>query len=608
MIRKYFAQNRNKRNANNIQNSFSIFRFRTYRSLFFYRLGIIILLFVLLFFFVYSSYSLRFRNHTYDHIKSTMELYNDQSTQNLKNVTTYLIENSYLNTDITSINVTQDINQQYTHAARIKQLLSYTLDSFSQIDGIFFYSPVKDIFIKQTHSGQEKQMDNLNCSAFILNTLRTHKNNKSFKELEVTKWHIVEINNTHFIIRYIKINNSYSGAWVNVDTFFSSFDYFTKLDASLLYIDEDGHALNDSRFFDYQFPSKSKLKDSSIIKDENGVKYLAISQELGYCDYYIMALIPFKNINKQLFPLYSMLAILILILVALSMSMMLTAYRLINLPLNLLKPVIHSLRNGEFDSKIPAENYFRETQDLINTLNDMIERIQDLRINIYEEKILKKEIELQYLKSQVSPHFLINCLNTIFVLSNNLANQDLMYKIIHTLSNHLRYTLSNKTSTSLKEEIKFVENYILLMQHRFPDCIDYQIDISKEIEDATVFPLILLMLTENSINSNVVMGESFSIYIKAYSYDSDEKKRVHIQHIDSGTGFNEQKLDIFNHITQYPKLRKSGHNIGIYNTVMRLKLVLGDSASIQFSNEPGLGARVDIDIPYVAYVSEDPQE
>jgi sensor histidine kinase YesM len=179
-----------------------------------------------------------------------------------------------------------------------------------------------------------------------------------------------------------------------------------------------------------------------------------------------------------------------------------------------------------------------------------------------------------------------------------------MYKIIQTLSNHLRYTLSNKTETSLKEEINFVENYIILMQYRFPDCITYQIDVVKEIEDASVFPLILLMLTENSINSNVIMGESFSIQIKAYSYDADGERRIHLQHIDSGPGFNEQRLDIFNHIIQYPKLRKDGHNIGIYNTVMRLKLVLGETASISFSNEPGLGARVDIDFPYVAYKTE----
>lgn len=587
-----------------MHNACKILKFRTFRAMFLVRLGILILLFILLFSGVYSFYSSRFRNQTYDHIKSTMELYNDQSTQNLKNVTTYLIENSYLNTDISSINVTQDNNQLYTHATRIKQLLSYTLDSFSQIDGIFFYSPIKDIFIQQSNGNQEKQINNLNCSALIINTLRTHRYNMSFDELEVTKWHIVEINKTYFITRYIKINGSYSGAWVNVDNFFSSFDYFTKLNASLLYIDEGGHALNDNRFSDHLFSPKDTIKTSSSITDENGTKYLAISQELRYCDYYIMALIPMKNINKQLYPLYSMLTAAIIIFIIFTLSMIITVSRLLNTPLNLLKPVMQSLRKGEFDSPIPAENYYKETQDLIDTLNDMIGKIQNLRINIYEEKILKKEIELQYLKSQVSPHFLINCLNTIFVLSNNPANQDLMYKIIQTLSNHLRYTLSNKTDTSLKEEISFVENYIILMQYRFPDCITYQIDVAKEIEDASVFPLILLMLTENTINSNVIMGESFSIEIKAYSYEADGESRIHLQHIDSGPGFHEQKLDIFNHIIQYPKLRKDGHNIGIYNTVMRLKLVLSDSASISFSNEPGLGARIDIDFPYVAYKPE----
>lgn len=113
------------------------------------------------------------------------------------------------------------------------------------------------------------------------------------------------------------------------------------------------------------------------------------------------------------------------------------------------------------------------------------------------------------------------------------------------------------------------------------------------------------MLTENSIKINVIMGEPFLVRICGSIYAKDEQKRIHLIHIDSGKGFNENYLEIYNHITEHPEITKKGKSIGLYNTAMRLKLIFGSSASICFSNEPGMGARIDIDIPYIPYQQEE---
>ena len=120
--------------------------------------------------------------------------------------------------------------------------------------------------------------------------------------------------------------------------------------------------------------------------------------------------------------------------------------------------------------------------------------------------------------------------------------------------------------------------------------------------------MLLLMLTENSIKANVVMGEPFHIYIQGHWYEKDGQPRIHLSHIDSGTGFDEQSLALYNHITDYTEVQKNGYGIGIYNTVMRLRLMFGDMASIFFSNEPGLGARIDIDIPFISDPKTDAEQ
>lgn len=81
--------------------------------------------------------------------------------------------------------------------------------------------------------------------------------------------------------------------------------------------------------------------------------------------------------------------------------------------------------------------------------------------------------------------------------------------------------------------------------------------------------------------------------------------KIHITHIDSGTGFDEKSLRTYNHILDHPEVRKNGYSIGIYNIASRLRLTLGENSTIVFSNELGKGARIDIIFPYVRYRSAD---
>ena len=124
------------------------------------------------------------------------------------------------------------------------------------------------------------------------------------------------------------------------------------------------------------------------------------------------------------------------------------------------------------------------------------------------------------------------------------------------------------------------------------------------MRDAQVFPLLILMLTENSIKANMVMGEPFFIRIEAFSFRKEDTDFVHIIHVDSGTGFDEESLQLYNHILEHPELRKQGNSIGIFNIVKRMKLAMGEGAQIIFSNEQGMGARVDMVFPYVPCTCE----
>ena len=100
--------------------------------------------------------------------------------------------------------------------------------------------------------------------------------------------------------------------------------------------------------------------------------------------------------------------------------------------------------------------------------------------------------------------------------------------------------------TAKEEEIEQTKNYLLLTSLRFPGSLTYSVSPAPELLQAKVFPLMLLMLTENSIKANLVMGEAFHIDISGQMYEEAGLMRVHLTHIDSGTGFSEENLLLYN--------------------------------------------------------------
>ncbi len=128
-----------------------------------------------------------------------------------------------------------------------------------------------------------------------------------------------------------------------------------------------------------------------------------------------------------------------------------------------------------------------------------IQREERLRSE-FEIKI--HELENSALRTQMNPHFIFNCLNTInaFVQKNDRANAGLMIskfsKLIRMILNH-----SREKRISLKEELEALELYIQIESTRFESKFEYQIQLDPDIyPDAIEFPsLIFQPFVENAI-------------------------------------------------------------------------------------------------------------
>lgn len=130
----------------------------------------------------------------------------------------------------------------------------------------------------------------------------------------------------------------------------------------------------------------------------------------------------------------------------------------------------------------------------------------------------RKQLELQFeaLKSQISPHYLFNSLNTI----SSLMFRDLpsAEQFIRRLAQTYQYILStqHKKYVLLKEEVDFVQSYYYLLRIRFQQQLSVEINLPSGIMNSRIPPLTLQMLVENAVKHNrLTSDKKLFIYITA---------------------------------------------------------------------------------------------
>lgn len=129
-------------------------------------------------------------------------------------------------------------------------------------------------------------------------------------------------------------------------------------------------------------------------------------------------------------------------------------------------------------------------------------RISEMDANLAKYRYLK-------LKQQVNPHFLFNSLNILdcLIQENDSAKAS---SYTHKLAGIYRYMLGNedKNTVSLKEELDFVSQYIDLLLVRWPEGLEFKIEIEEALMNRELIPCSIQMLIENAIKHNAVRPDN----------------------------------------------------------------------------------------------------
>jgi uncharacterized membrane protein YciS (DUF1049 family) len=130
--------------------------------------------------------------------------------------------------------------------------------------------------------------------------------------------------------------------------------------------------------------------------------------------------------------------------------------------------------------------YFRTSRDLAVKKEELEKEIQ-----VLQKQLLSKNLE---------PHFLMNTLSFLSSMMKTKPEEAEMY--VDTFADVYRYFLKHNTTdlVPLQEEMKFLQNYILLMEKRFGKAYRYDIQIAKK--SGYVLPFSLQMCVENAVKHN----------------------------------------------------------------------------------------------------------
>lgn len=525
-----------------------------------------------------SLYALRvIRSEAYHSIAISISTQVSQFNTDLHKTETYLSGFVYDDTDVANLDQDGWNDLEWMKSVYHLQETFSTALKVQLADNFFYYSPAPDLFVTGSNPVSTSLRQLIKDSAV---------SDDYFVKPKAGKWNIIKADGKYYLIRILNLRNGYVGAFLSIDSAISTFES----DSQDLYLDfalSDGTLLRTS-------PVTMQLNDfQKIIQPEydvikiNGQSELFLSSPLAKSDSVrLVAMVPDRSVSTSM-NLFRTISIIVLLFgcMLLILSFML-GKRIILYPIEAISSAIGKIRNGQTETRIQTGFRSDEYNEMGTAFNEMMDEIRQLQISVYEEQLHKQQVEIEVLKLQVTPHFLVNCLNTVYQLTE-AGHPDLSLQMIKDLTAHLRYLLSCGTTVSLKSELEMTANYIDLSSIRYPGCIRLTTDYDPAADSCRVIPLMVLNFAENIVKHEIEMGHLTEIQICT---KLTEDHLLYICISDNGNGYSPEILQKLQNMDAFSK--EHSLHIGISNVYARAKLILGDGCRFVFHNQNDTGGAV----------------
>ena len=237
-----------------------------------------------------------------------------------------------------------------------------------------------------------------------------------------------------------------------------------------------------------------------------------------------------------------------------------------------------------------------EISELGIQINKMLDTLEQLNIENTNKQLLVKNAELRSLQNQINAHFMYNVLESIKMMAEIKGDFDIS-DAITTLGNMFRYSMKwTSGMVSLKDEVKYIKDYLNLLNLRFDYKITLSLKIPEEFLNTQIPKMSLQPLVENSVYHGIEnLAEDTVIYIKVFTTDGI----INIEVSDMGVGMSEEALnELLKKINSIDYVNDGReHGRALYNVQQRIKMYFGQEYGLQIYSRENAYTKVVIQIP-----------
>lgn len=453
-------------------------------------------------------------------------------------------------------------DKYYLSKQALCQKLSQDILMYEPLEYFFIYSMKGNGLTLVPSATRIASADNELIGQGLQNMLAKNKNKYNHR------WEVTNIKGEYYIYRYLIYNETCFGACVSVKQLLQLLGNYSLNDFSVSFLDKAENEAQDS------------LRDDLVIQIPSGQGNFRV-------EITVPATVLYEELNVFARQSISFVVILIVMIPVFFVFL----HWIIVLPVRTMVHTMQKVEKGEIQVRMPELRNGAEFQLVSTTFNSMMDQISQLKIDVYEREIAKRELLLQCAKLQINPHFFLNSLNTLFLLNKRKENEKI-HRILTYLLHYFRNIFSDTGDiVRLENEIDLTLNYVAVQRFRYGGDIHIQYEVEKEAEKMKVPSMIILTFVENSIKYST--DYSSDLYILLYVKKLEDMLEIRIN--DNGKGFPEEILDYLNEGKSI--FRDGREHIGISNIVSRLKLYYGDHCTICFCNDESGGARVRMMLP-----------
>ncbi len=324
----------------------------------------------------------------------------------------------------------------------------------------------------------------------------------------------------------------------------------------------------------------------------NGQQYYIACQTINNDDWYLFYQVSAVDFEADFITLTQVFFIITLVILILALLVSVILAKSISNPITNLSKTMQQVRNGNFNIR----NHYQSKDEvgiLSDNFNAMIENTNELIQTIYQKELLKQQAELKFLKFQINPHFLYNTLETINWIAR-IHGAPEAGEIAKALGDLMREGLREEDFVPLKNEIKNIENYLLIQQYRYGEKIKVVINIDPQISEIKTPKFILQPIIENAIVHGLdskINGGTIRIF------GGCDGKDIMLTVEDDGVGIPENiRRNLLKENLRKAADEKHTH-IGILNVHKRLQLYFGPNYGLDIRSEENVGTVVTVRIP-----------